>query len=408
MTTYDRRDVFTPSSLLMFRECPLQFYLRYVADVPTVPTPEQRRGTAVHAAIAAATLDPECWQRAKVEAVVSCPESDAPDLGELFDAIERRYGSPPWFAPLAIARALVETSFTFNEEGQQWSGFFPDLPHITAAGQPIFGMTPDFVDIHADGSVLIRDYKTNRSMEYGELIERDFQLRCYAWGLCQHLGGFDRVVNLEKDYVRHEYGLLHAECDGKQFEGVWSEIAPTMAAIAEAENGGQGRFPATPNEHCGWCGVRGSCPEWGQSTALALADSSAVITADNAAQVALMVRTVAARVDELNHQLRDYVRQNGPIVANGATLDFVERPQTEVSVPALVAALRGAGIPNETILGLLQTSKDAVETWRTSYLSARKPEGKALRDAIKTAYNKVPRTEFRWTKGPAVSREEGR
>ena len=380
--TYNRRQVFTVSSLRTYAQCPLSFKLRYVDDAPCFETVAQRIGTEVHAAIASATRPGGDWDEAK-GAAISNMGGECADMLDIFSAIEFRRPSLRFVDVGELEELRVEQSIMFDANGNPTAN--PELA--------VFAMTPDLV-VNAPNLVLIRDYKTSREMPYGELLEADLQLRAYAWGTLKTLGDFGRVVILEKDYVRFPHGLVSATVAGEQFAGVWSELCNLMDPIIDALN--SGAFDARPNEHCAWCGVRHSCETWNTSTAV-VAQEAALVSAADAERVAVAVRIAEQRVYELKEQLKDYVRNFGPIRVNGSVLDFVERKRTEVDVAALVAALQSQGIDNATILGMLETSKSTVETWRKSHLPAKSPEGKDLKAAVETAYRDTYRTEFRWS-----------
>lgn len=155
-----------------------------------------------------------------------------------------------------------------------------------------------------DAKAIITDYKSDWQVRPQSDVERDPQLRRYAWLVHSEYPYFQEFqVNL--DFVRHgivrtvEFGLDVVEETDRELVAAVDRLEATR------------EFPATPGEGCGICGYAGQCP------ALKADEIRACATPDDAQKVAAQLIILEKRADELKEMLKAYCAVAGPVSING-------------------------------------------------------------------------------------------
>ncbi len=179
---------------------------------------------------------------------------------------------------------------------------WPDAPNL--GDKHIFVGIIDRLDTGEDFTAIITDYKTDWQVRSQSDVERDVQLRRYAWLVHSEYPYF-QTFQVRLDFVRHgivrevEFGPDVVEATEQELIAAVDRLAATKA------------FPATPGDGCAICGFAAECP------ALKGDEIRACATPDDALKVAAQLIVLEKRVDELKSMLKAYCSQGGPVAVNG-------------------------------------------------------------------------------------------
>lgn len=253
---YERGSAFSISSIETFYQCPAKGYLSIIANVqPQRSMPAAERGTAIHAFLADYVKHyPEVpWSTQKERFLDSYQGFDREEVNEILEGIEEIYGPRPdvKILPDGVTDFFTEHELTFRR----------DCSPIQRRGKnttPAFGCKLDLLYFHGieRRSVVITDYKTDRRPPYREVIERDPQMRTYAWAVCRHYPSVQEI-GLKKSYLRYEWSknVPIVYFPREEFANVWNELAGKVKPIIEAQaavaNGMDPleAFPPSPTEY---------------------------------------------------------------------------------------------------------------------------------------------------------------
>jgi putative RecB family exonuclease len=251
------------SSLTLYERCPRTYAFRYVERLPGhVPPGRFAFGSAVHRAFEVYVA--ECLRTA-------AGGTDRPGLETLLatcDEVLRAVGlEPDELGRLRAAAGPVLGRFLEREAQRDTTpvaaelGFGLDVRLRDGLGSVRFVGYIDRVDRAADGSIVIRDYKTGRTRSQAE-VDVDRQLTAYAYAAAQ--GALRDPASGEP--------LPPASCLSLYFadEGVEVTTTRTAADLAGFEQdlmemvtlAREGRFNPRPEPwRCHWCEYREDCPD---------------------------------------------------------------------------------------------------------------------------------------------------
>jgi len=168
-------------------------------------------------------------------------------------------------------------------------------------------------------TVVIHDYKTSWAVESQSQVEKDPQLRRYAWLVHQEYPQFKRFL-VRLDYVRHniirEAGPLTID-----------EVEDTEKEIISALNQLQGikEFPATPGERCAYCGYSEICP--------AIEDNMKVIIngEDEAVKTAREILLLEKRLNDRKKALQMFTATGGKIQVDQTEFGYFRSESSDIS-----------------------------------------------------------------------------
>jgi len=240
----------SPSRLGTFLQCPRKYEFQQVKKLPTRPSPNLDLGSNVHAALrdwmhlrpAARTWDAllefyrAAWRKNK-PAFANRTRDELRDWGERGKAMLRRFAEevPPDLEPIMI---------------EKWVGI--DFEDIRVSGKV------DRVDLLADGSLRIIDYKTGRFPRKPDRERaEDLAAAVYARGSSTHMAGAP-VAEVEYLYLDTMERLTFPMDDAWQLQRE-TAIETLARSLLTAE--GIGEFPPTPSPLCAWCDFKERCPE---------------------------------------------------------------------------------------------------------------------------------------------------
>ncbi|MFZ1286387.1 MAG: PD-(D/E)XK nuclease family protein [Candidatus Phosphoribacter sp.] len=248
----------SPSRASDFKQCPLLYRFRVIDRLPSPPSPAAARGTLVHAVLErlfdlpALARTPQA-AAALVEPAWAVLVEQEPELAGLLDAGDDG-AADAWFAQ---AVGLIERWFTLEDPTRLEPAERELYVEAEVDGLVLRGYV-DRLDVAADGSLRIVDYKTGRSPS--ELFERSslFQMKFYALVLWRLRGVVPRMLQLvylgNGELVRYEPDEADLLATERGIKALW-------AAIQRAAETGDWR--PRPSRLCDWCDHRDLCPAWG-------------------------------------------------------------------------------------------------------------------------------------------------
>jgi putative RecB family exonuclease len=278
----------SPSRAADFKTCPLLYRFRTVDRLPERPSPDQARGTLVHAVLerlfdldaggrtpaAAAALVAPQWERLMAE---------QPELAGLFsaaaaaDPVDLATDADPATAadPAGAARAAdpgADRTAEFLESARGLlTGYFSvedprrlepaereSLVSAVIDDQLLIRGYVDRLDVAPDGGLRVVDYKTGGAPREAFEARALFQLKFYALVLWRTRGVVPRVLRLlylkdaeTCDYSPDAEELMRFE---RTLMALWRAIE---RAVAERD------FRPRPSRLCGWCSHQALCPAYG-------------------------------------------------------------------------------------------------------------------------------------------------
>ena len=253
----DRAPALSPSRAADFTQCPLLYRYRAIDRLPEPPSPAATLGTLVHAVLedlfelpadsraedaAIAMLRPR-WERML---------ADNPRYAQLHasDAEEAQW--------LGDARERVRTYFELENPAR----IEPDGRELLVETQlddgPLLRGIIDRLDVAADGSIRIIDYKSGRSPAPGYGNKERFQMRFYALVV-------ERLMNRRPSLARLLFlrDGVHVDLhpSDEDMAAVEHEVRELWRQITAAARSGQ--FRAKKSRLCSWCSFQALCPEFG-------------------------------------------------------------------------------------------------------------------------------------------------
>ncbi len=313
--------------------CLYRYKRHYIDKAPEPPSWPILIGRATHAAIAAYTRH--------------CIDTAAPTDLAAVPAIARQACFSGDDAPGALALPEVtEILRTFAEShvitadtliGLEervpgtWRppDSWPDGPNL--GDKHVFVGIIDRLDAGDDGyTAIITDYKTDWQVRSQADVERDVQLRRYAWLVRSEYPYFS-TFKVRLDFVRHgivrevEFGL-------DVVQETEQELIAAIDRLASLKT-----WPATPGEGCAICGFAAECP------ALKGDEIRACATPDDALKVAAQLIVLEKRVSELKEMLKAYCAQAGPVNVNGIQWGHIKTASQSIEdVKAFAERLQAA------------------------------------------------------------------
>lgn len=280
------------SRLDLYNSCPLAYKRRYIEKRPEQRSAALLIGSAFHAA-AAAYVGHLVGNRLSTDITYDAlPEARAAMEGE------GKVLTPDEWAEVAELAAHFADSFMLEPERYIEH---EKMQKINCLDYTWWGVM-DLLETYTPDTCLITDFKSDRALRSQADVERDFQLRVYAW-MAHVLYHYDKVIArlwfARFGVVREvEFGLDEIEQAGQ-------EIAAAVAAI-EADHA----FTPTPGSHCSWCSWSEDCPAISSEPLLAR-------SLPEAHRLAGEVLVLEKQIDERKKLLNKWCALNGPLEING-------------------------------------------------------------------------------------------
>ena len=260
----------SPSRAADFKTCPLLFRFRTIDKLPEQPTPDQLRGTLVHAVLERLFDLPAGERTPAAAAELVAPEWERlvaaePELAALFARPE-----PPVLDGMPLAEAERLAAF-FDSARGLLEGYFAveDPSRLEPAEREALVSTlvderllirgyVDRLDVSPAGDLRVVDYKTGGAPREAFEGRALFQLKFYALVLWRTRGVVPRVLRLL--YLRDQ-----EICDYSPDAGELERFERTLMALSQAIERARAdkHFVAKPSRLCGWCSHQAFCPEFG-------------------------------------------------------------------------------------------------------------------------------------------------
>ena len=243
----------SPSRAADFKTCPLLYRLRSIDRLPEQPTPDQARGTLVHAVLerlfdlpaqrrtpdAAAQLVRPSWESLLAE---------QPDLAGL--AVDDAF--------LGGATELLDGYFAVEDPSRLEPAERETLIEAVLDDNLLIRGYVDRLDVSPAGDMRVVDYKTGGAPREAFEARALFQLKFYALVLWRTRGVVPRVLRLvylkDREVCDYTPDAVELERFEKTIVALWKAIE--RAAIAR-------EFQPKPSKLCGWCSHQALCPAFG-------------------------------------------------------------------------------------------------------------------------------------------------
>jgi putative RecB family exonuclease len=247
----------SPSRAADFKTCPLLYRFRTIDRIPEPPTPDQARGTLVHAVLerlfdypagertpdtAAGLVQPQ-WQRLRDE---------QPLLAEMFGADP----APGEF--LESATGLLGGYFSVEDPRRLEPAERECLVEAVVDDHLLIRGYIDRLDVSPAGDLRVVDYKTGGAPREAFEARALFQLKFYALVLWRTRGVVPRSLRLLylKDAEACDYSP-----DAEELTRFERNLVALWRAIDKATEDRD--FRPKPSRLCDWCAHKALCPAYG-------------------------------------------------------------------------------------------------------------------------------------------------
>jgi putative RecB family exonuclease len=251
----------SPSRAADFKTCPLLFRFRSIDRLPERQTPDQARGTLVHAVLEALfDLPPRERTPATAAALV------APQWERLVASEERHEELADLFADdveaaelfLASARELLGGYFAVEDPQRLEPAERESFVQAEVDGRLTIRGYIDRLDVSATGSLRVVDYKTGGAPREAFEARALFQLKFYALVLWRTRGVVPAVLRLL--YLRDQE-ICDFTPDAEDLERFERTLLALWEAIERAT--AERDFRPKPSKLCDWCAHHARCPAFG-------------------------------------------------------------------------------------------------------------------------------------------------
>ena len=247
----------SPSRAADFKTCPLLYRFRTIDRIPEAPTPDQARGTLVHAVLerlfdlpagqrtqdAAAGLVTPQWDRLREE---------QPLLAELFG----QDATPAEF--LDSTHELLGGYFSVEDPNRLEPAERECLVEAVVDDQLLIRGYIDRLDVSPAGDLRVVDYKTGGAPREAFEARALFQLKFYALVLWRTRGIVPRQLRLL--YLKDAEACDYAP-DAEELTRFERTLVALWRAIDKATQDRD--FRPKPSKLCDWCSHHSRCPAFG-------------------------------------------------------------------------------------------------------------------------------------------------
>jgi putative RecB family exonuclease len=243
----------SPSRAADFKTCPLLYRLRSIDRLPEQPTPDQARGTLVHAVLER-LFDLPAQRRTPSEAAQLVRPSwesllaEQPDLAGL--AVDDAF--------LAGAADLLDGYFAVEDPSRLEPAERETLIEAVLDDNLLIRGYVDRLDVSPAGDMRVVDYKTGGAPREAFEARALFQLKFYALVLWRTRGVVPRVLRLV--YLR-DREVCDYTPDAQELQRFQRTIVALWKAIESAALARE--FQPKPSRLCGWCSHQALCPSFG-------------------------------------------------------------------------------------------------------------------------------------------------
>jgi putative RecB family exonuclease len=261
----------SPSRAADFKTCPLLYRFRTIDRIPEPPTPDQARGTLVHAVLErlfdlpapqrtrqqAESLVVPLWEELRAEQPLlaglygESGEADGPTNGD--SGLD---GTPQEFVDSTID--LLGGYFLVEDPRRLEPAEREQLVEAVVDDHLLIRGYIDRLDVSAEGDLRVVDYKSGGAPREAFEARALFQLKFYALVPWRTRGVVPRVLRLLylKDAEVCDYSP-----DAEELQRFERTVVALWKAIEQATLAKD--FRPRPSRLCGWCSHQAACPAFG-------------------------------------------------------------------------------------------------------------------------------------------------
>jgi putative RecB family exonuclease len=247
----------SPSRAADFKTCPLLYRFRAIDRIPEPPTPDQARGTLVHAVLER-LFDVPAGERTRETANgLVAPQWDRlreeqPLLAEMFGEA----GTPGEF--LSSATDLLGGYFAVEDPQRLEPAERECLVEAVVDDQLLIRGYIDRLDVSPAGDLRVVDYKTGGAPREAFEARALFQLKFYALVLWRTRGVVPRSLRLL--YLKDAEACDYTP-DAEELVRFERNLVALWQAIDKATQDRD--FRPKPSRLCDWCSHKSLCPSYG-------------------------------------------------------------------------------------------------------------------------------------------------
>jgi putative RecB family exonuclease len=250
----------SPSRAADFKTCPLLYRFRAIDRLPERPSPDQARGTLVHAVLERLFDLPAVERTPEAATDLVEPEwrrlaEEAPDLTEIFGADDDPVAAEDF---LAGARALLQGYFSVADPRRLEPAERESLVEAIVEDQLLIRGYVDRLDVSPEGHLRVVDYKTGGAPREAFEARALFQLKFYALVLFRTRGVVPRALRLV--YLKDAEACDYAP-DPEELVRFERTVLALWRAIEHAT--ATRDFRPKPSRLCAWCSHQQRCPAFG-------------------------------------------------------------------------------------------------------------------------------------------------
>jgi putative RecB family exonuclease len=247
----------SPSRAADFKTCPLLYRFRTIDRIPEPPTPDQARGTLVHAVLER-LFDLPAGQRTPAQAagMVEPQWERLRDEQPLLAAMFGPAGTPADFFESTVD--LLGGYFTMEDPRRLQPAERESLVEAVVDDHLLIRGYIDRLDVSPGGDIRVVDYKTGGAPREAFEGRALFQLKFYALVLWRTRGVVPRTLRLL--YLKDAEACDYAP-DAEELERFERTLVALWRAIDRATQ--ERDFRPKPSRLCDWCAHHSLCPAYG-------------------------------------------------------------------------------------------------------------------------------------------------
>jgi putative RecB family exonuclease len=247
----------SPSRAADFKTCPLLFRFRTIDRLPEQPSPDQARGTLVHAVLERLFDVPPAQRTPDLAADLVGPQwerllAEQPELAGMFTDDT----APAEF--LAATRDLLGGYFAIEDPRRLDPAEREALVEATVEDRLVIRGYVDRLDVSSAGELRVVDYKTGGAPREAFEARALFQLKFYALVLWRTRGVVPRVLRLLYLKDAEVCDFTPDSEDLRRFERTVLALWQAIERATETRD-----FRPKPSRLCGWCSHQRHCPAFG-------------------------------------------------------------------------------------------------------------------------------------------------
>jgi len=290
---------YSQTRLSLFEMCPCAYKFKYVDHVPEAPSEAMAIGRVVHEAIAE-------YNRHLLKNKL---ETDVTAVMEIAYGIFYKETNIIGTSRLDEIEQIMENFAQSHIFNLKTTVGVEETIKTQISDDAYFMGIIDLLEIDGN-TATITDYKTDWAVRPQYEVDRDFQLRVYAWLVAQE---YPQVINFKTrlDFVRHSI-IREVEMD---IGDVIRTEAKLFRIIRLIEN--EREFPPKPGAGCAWCSYIEKC-----SALKNISNVTICRTKEDAIRIAGELAILERQVSDRKEALKNWCTVNGPVVANGLQWGF--------------------------------------------------------------------------------------